>query len=164
MELYRSCQVLLLGAVLSSAACVGQTTPAQSELTVPSTATASGNAVMDTAYCPAISASDSHLALVSKFCEFARTYRHMLPDFIAQQTTSARQGSSTNIVTAQVTFQRGQEHYSHVTINGRAAPSNSLTSTPPKNIQLSSNRRVWIAAGGSLHLTRRGRIQVSGAI
>jgi hypothetical protein len=126
MELHRSCQVLLLGAVLLSAACLGQAAPE------------SGSAVMDTSYCPAISAGDPRLGLISKLCEFALTYRHQLPDFVAQQTTTAREGFSTNIITAQVTFRQGQEHYSHVTINGRPVPSSSITRTPPKNIQFSS--------------------------
>ena len=62
----------------------------------------------------------------------ALTYRHQLPDFVAQQTTTAREGFSTNIITAQVTFRQGQEHYSHVTINGRPVPSSSITRTPPR--------------------------------
>lgn len=138
MKLHTGCQVLLLGAVLSSAACLGQAAPAQPELAAPLAAIESGSAVMDTSYCPAISASDPHLGLVSKLCEFALTYRQQLPDFIAQQTTTAREGFSTNIITARVTFRQGQEHYSHVTINGRSAGRFLGTSTPPKNLRLSS--------------------------
>jgi hypothetical protein len=126
MELRRSCRVLLLGAVLSSVACLGQAAPE------------SGSAVMDTSDCNAISAGDPHLGLISKLCEFALTYRHQLPDFIAQQTTTTRKRFSTNIITAQVTFRQGQEHYSHVTVNGKPVPSSSLTRTPPQNIQFSS--------------------------
>jgi hypothetical protein len=139
MKLHRGCQVLLLGAaLLSSAAGLGQAVPAHPELAAPSATIESGSAVMDTSYCPAISADDPRLGLVSKLCEFALIDLQQLPDFIAQQTTTAREGSSENVITAQVTFRQGQEHYSHVTINGRAVPSSSLTLTPPKNLPLSS--------------------------
>ena len=139
MELHRGCKVLLLGAVLSSAACLGQAAPAQPELAAPVAAIESGSAAMDTSYCSAISTSDPQLSLVSKFCEFALTYRQQLPDFIAQQTTTARQGLSENIINAQVTFRQGQEHYSHLTINGRPAEGSlGIISTLPKNIHFSS--------------------------
>jgi hypothetical protein len=140
MELHRGCKVLLLGAVLSSAACLGQAVPAQPEIAAPSAAIESGSSVMDTSYCPAISAGDPQLGLVSKLCEFALTYRHQLPNFIAKQTTtSARDGFSTNIITAQVTFQQGQEHYSHLTINGTPTGGSLGTiSTLPTNVQFTS--------------------------
>jgi hypothetical protein len=137
MELHRSCQVLLLGIVLSPAACLGQAAAAQPELASPSAATESGGGV-DTNTCSAISVADSGLGLVSKLCELALAYRHQLPDFIAQQTTTTNQGASTSTITAQVTFRQGQEHYSQVTINGRHVESNSLTSALPKNIRFSS--------------------------
>src|ERR1035438_3605363 len=139
MELHRGCKVLLLGAVLSSAACLGQAAPAQPELAAPVAAIESGSAVIYTSYCSAISTSDPQLSLVSKFCEFALTYRQQLPDFIAQQTTTARQGLSENIITAQVSFRQGQEHYSHLTINDRPAEGSlGIISTLPKNIHFSS--------------------------
>ena len=139
MELHRGCKVLLLGAVLSSAACLGQAALAQPELAAPVAAIESGSAAMDTSYCSAISTSDPQLSLVSKFCEFALTYRQQLPDFIAQQTTTARQGLSENIITAQVSFRQGQEHYSHLTINDRPAEGSlGIISTLPKNIHFSS--------------------------
>jgi hypothetical protein len=137
MELHRSCQVLLLGIVLSPAACLGQAVAGQPELAPPS-ATADSGAAVDTNACSAISVANSRLGLVSKLCEFALAYRHQLPDFIAQQTTTTNQGLSTSTITAQVTFRQGQEHYSQVTINGRRVESNSLTSALPKNIRFSS--------------------------
>lgn len=137
MKLYMSCQVLVLGAVLSSAACMGQTAATPS-LPAPSVAIESGDAVIDTSYCPAISAGDSRLALISRLCEFALTYRHQLPDFVAQQTTTAHEGFSTNVIAAQVSFRQDQEHYSHVTINGKPVPSSSIFGRPPKNIRFSS--------------------------
>ena len=138
MELHGGCRVLLLEAVLLSATCLAQEAPVQPDLAAPAAEIESGSAVMDTSHCPAISAGNPHLALVSKLCEFALTYRQQLPDFIAQQTTTARERFSTNIITAQVTFRQGHEHYSHVTVNGKPVPSSSLTRTPPQNIQFSS--------------------------
>lgn len=134
MRTYSSRCVLLFGAALLSTTCVAQLAPAKPE-TRPSDAIDSTNTVMDASHCSAISANDARLSLVSKFCEFALTYRRQLPDFIAQQTTTTRAVSSTNVITSQVTFRHGQEHYSHVKINGQPVPS---TGTFPKNLRFTS--------------------------
>ena len=125
--------ILLFGAMLLSAACIGQTA-APPELPALPPAIGSDAAVIDTGDCAAISANNPRLGLVSKFCEFALTYRRQLPDFIAQQTTTTH-GASTNIITAQVTFRQGREHYSHVTMNGQHVPS---TGTFPRNLRFTS--------------------------
>jgi hypothetical protein len=123
MRAYRSRHILLFWAVLLSAACMAQVAPAQPELPAPSAAIERGDVSMDKSDCYAISAGDARLAPVSKFCEFALTYRRQLPDFIAQQSTTSHAASSTNVITAQVTFRQGREQYSHVTINGQPVPS-----------------------------------------
>lgn len=135
MRLHRSRYIQLFGGVLLSASCMAQTAPAQPELPAPSAAIEEGDTVIDTSYCSAISAGDARLALVSKFCEFSLTYRRQLPDFIVQQTTTAHGASSTNVITAQVTFRQGKEHYSHVAINGQHVPS---TGTFPRNLRFTS--------------------------
>src|SRR5271165_6816315 len=127
--------ILLFGAVLLSPSCMAQLAVAQPELSTPPAAIKGGDPVIDTSYCSAIPAGDARLVLVSKLCEFALTYRRELPDFIAQQTTTTHQMSSTNVITAQVTFRRGHEHYSHITINGQHVPS---TGRLPRNVRFIS--------------------------
>jgi len=114
---------------------MAQLAVAQPELSTPPAAIKGGDPVIDTSYCSAIPAGDARLVLVSKLCEFALTYRRELPDFIAQQTTTTHQMSSTNVITAQVTFRRGHEHYSHITINGQHVPS---TGRLPRNVRFIS--------------------------
>ena len=138
MELHWSRRVLLLGAMLSSAGCLGQSLPAPPNAEAPAAAIEADSAATDTSQCSAIAATDPGLDLVSKLCEFSLAYRHRLPDFIAQQTTTTHQQTSTNTITAQVTFRQGKEHYSKVTINGRPVASESLTSALSKNVRFSS--------------------------
>jgi len=135
MRAYRSRYILLFGAVLLSASCMAQVVPPQPDLATPSSAIEPGGILMDISDCSAISAGDTRLAPVAKFCEFALTYRRQLPDFIAQQTTTSHGTSSTNLITAQVTFRQGREQYSHVTINGQHVPS---TGTFPRNLRFTS--------------------------
>lgn len=52
-------------------------------------------------------------------CEFALTYRLQLPDFVCEQTTTAAGPVWTTVMKAEVTFFKGYEHYSNVTINGK---------------------------------------------
>lgn len=52
-------------------------------------------------------------------CEFALTYLRRLPDFICEQTTTSTGAQSTIILKTQVTFEKGHEHYSIITINGK---------------------------------------------
>src|SRR5208283_4418289 len=121
--------------VLLSASCMAQVVPPQPDIATPSSAIEPGGILMDISDCSAISAGDTRLAPVAKFCEFALTYRRQLPDFIAQQTTTSHGTSSTNLITAQVTFRQGREQYSHVTINGQHVPS---TGTFPRNLRFTS--------------------------
>ncbi len=53
------------------------------------------------------------------FCRFALTFRRQLPDFMCEQTTKGTGGDSgTTVMNARVTFEKGHEHYSNVTLNG----------------------------------------------
>jgi hypothetical protein len=72
--------------------------------------------------CGRFAASDASLDLISKLCDFALTYRHKLPDFIAQQTTTSHGPRSTVVIGAQVTYRAGLEQYSRITINGKPLP------------------------------------------
>ncbi|MFZ0793825.1 MAG: hypothetical protein WAM65_08655 [Candidatus Korobacteraceae bacterium] len=129
----RYCRLLLLVAAMLPTTVLAQTAPAQPDAAKPAPSTAAANAVD----CGTFAASDARLDLVSKLCEFALSYRHQLPDFIVQQTTTS-EGMSKTVIKAQVTFQRGLETYSNVTIDGRPAPASSITTSPPNSIQFSS--------------------------
>lgn len=87
--------------------------------------------------CQAIAKDDAKLDLIAKLCDFAFHYRHQLPDFIVQRKTTS-EGMSKTVMTAQVTYQRGLENYSQVTIDGRPAPANSFSTHPPSSMQFSS--------------------------
>jgi len=88
--------------------------------------------------CQAIARDDARLDLITKLCDFALKYRHTLPDFIVQQKTTS-EGMSKTVMTAQVTYQKGAENYSQVTVDGRPAPDSSFASSPPNSIQFSSS-------------------------
>ena len=131
MRRYQCCQVLFLMAALTPAVCAGQNAAA---LPLVAPAQASGTTA-NVVNCRTIAAGDPSLDLVSKLCEFALTYRHQLPDFIVQQTTTFQGPHSTSVMTEQVTFRKGLENYSHLTIDGKPIPPD----TPlPRNIRFTS--------------------------
>ncbi len=138
MELHRRCRALLLGVMFSSAACLGQAPQVQPVIPPSSAAIELGGAVADASYCSTFSTADARHTLISKFCEFALTYQRRLPDFIAQQTITARGKFSTKVITAQATFWQGQELFSNITIDGKPVPSSSITDTLPRRIGFSS--------------------------
>jgi hypothetical protein len=67
---------------------------------------------------------------LSALCEFALTYRRELPDFICEQTSTHRAEvggrPSVTVSKAQVTYQKGHEYYSNVTIDGKRCEDNSF--------------------------------------
>lgn len=126
------CRVLLAAAIAFPSTLGAQTT-AQTNPTSPANDSDVGNLLG----CGRFAASDAKLKLISRLCEFALTYRHQLPDFIVQQTTTS-EGMSKTVIKAQVTFQEGVEQYSNVMIDGHPAPPSALTTTLPSSIQFSS--------------------------
>src|ERR1700757_689042 len=90
--------------------------------------------------CPAIAGTDAdaRLRLVLKLCDFLNGYQNQLPNFVVQQTTTFESGSSKTVMTAEVTFQKGLESYSRVTVNGRPAPASRITTKPSDEVQFSS--------------------------
>jgi len=124
---------LLLGTVLASTATLGQDGAASSEA-----ATQAGGAPGNNANCERYAAGDPSLEPISKLCDFALSYRHRLPDFIVEQRVTSEGMSSKTVITAQVTFEKGLEHYSRVTVDGRAAPVSSITEKLPSSLGFSS--------------------------
>jgi hypothetical protein len=88
--------------------------------------------------CQAVRGTDARLDLVAKLCEFALGYKDQLPNFVVQQTMSFETVASKTVMTAEVTFQKGLETYSRVTVNGRPAPVSTITAKPSDAIQFSS--------------------------
>lgn len=80
---------------------------------------------IDTTGCEAIPAGKAPLRALAKVCEFALTYRHSLPDFVCKQTTTYTGPHSTTVFEAEVTFEKGQEHYSKVFTSSKGAKENS---------------------------------------
>ncbi len=67
-------------------------------------------------------------------CQFALTYRRKLPDFICEQTTTSVGQQISKRMNAEVTFEKGHEHYSNITIDDKpptdeAARAMKLVST-----------------------------------
>jgi hypothetical protein len=77
----------------------------------------------DTSQCQSLTMSDPRLGLLARACEFALNFRRQLPDFICEQTTTTSHSKAT--MNAQVTFEKGHEHYSHLTLDGKPLEENS---------------------------------------
>lgn len=122
------CRLVVCLLVLFPAASVAQSPAGRPNTTAPSEGAATPS--ID---CGTFAAKDSRLDLISKFCEFALSYRHQLPDFIAQQTTTF--GKAHTVLTAQVTFRKGVEHYSYLTLDGKPITGKSSL---PGNIHFRS--------------------------
>jgi hypothetical protein len=102
---------LVLTALVSfqtSAVC--QTAPTTFESAIPD----------DTSHCQALAAGNRAMTPLVELCRFALSFRRELPDFICEQTTTGTGQETTKVMNAEVTFEKGHEHYSNVTIDGKA--------------------------------------------
>jgi len=97
----------------------GKPTVAQSSLPVPPAPVGGGLSTAPVGHCQEISVGDANMSLLSSLCESTQTYIQKLPDFLCQETTTEKRDPFDVVLNAQVTFLRGDENYSHVTINGR---------------------------------------------
>lgn len=86
---------------------------------LPTVASDTASPRSDSSHCLAISAGGVQNRLLTGLCEFPMTYLGDLPDFICEQTTTNTGPQQTIVLKAQVTFEKGQERYSIVTINGK---------------------------------------------
>ena len=118
--------ILVLVALVWSSTCDAQSAPdAAPEVSAP---TAASETAIDTSHCLAIAAGDPPTSPISALCVFALTYRRELPDFICEQTTTTTGPKSTTVLKAEVTFEKGHERYSNVTIDGRPPAANASAS------------------------------------
>ena len=76
--------------------------------------------LIDSSHCRTIMAADPRGTALSALCEFALAYRRQLPDFICGQTTTSHLPRGKIASEAQVRFENGHEHYSHVTVQGES--------------------------------------------
>lgn len=119
MRAFENLGRLCILAVVMSAACAAQDSVPPAGVPPPVQPPAAPTAID----CATYAAGNPSLDLISKLCGFALTYRGKLPDFIAQQNTTSLGPGSRVAITAQVTYQKGLEHYSQITINGKAVPA-----------------------------------------
>ena len=103
---------MLFGASLCSAAAVAQSNPSQTEPGAIADNLESHQTENNTGHCQAIAPGNTQLAALSQLCEFALMFRHLLPDFLCDQTTTSSSAQSTTVMQARVTFEKGHEHYS----------------------------------------------------
>jgi hypothetical protein len=87
-------------------------------------AAASESSPIDTSDCQTFSIGDPRANKLSTVCEFARTFRRNLPDFICEQTTTSRPWPN-KVLKEEVKFEKGQEVYSNLIINGKPVGTNS---------------------------------------
>ncbi|HZP23727.1 MAG TPA: hypothetical protein VFB04_09785, partial [Terriglobales bacterium] len=125
-------RLVCMFAIAMSAVCLSQDSTAPPHNATPPPAT-----IPNTIDCGAFAAGDPRLDLVSKLCTFALTYRQQLPDFIAQQTITARGAKSSTVMTEQVVFRQGREYYSQLNINGKAAQP-GFPAELPRNVRFTS--------------------------
>jgi hypothetical protein len=86
--------------------------------------------------CHGLGSSDTDGDILAKLCGFALSYHRLLPDFIAQQTTTARGAHSSTVMTAQVVFRSGREYYSQLTLNGKPVAHDAAAL--PRNVRFTS--------------------------
>jgi hypothetical protein len=120
MRIRKSCRLVVVVALVWPAIC-----DAQSATTPPAAASESPPPTIDTSDCRAIASGDPHASMLHPVCEFARTYGRDLPDFICEQTTSSTGRWSTKVLKEEVRFEKGQEVYSHLIIDGKPVEANS---------------------------------------
>jgi hypothetical protein len=66
--------------------------------------------------CTTLTAVNPQMASLVKVCEFASDFRHNLPNFACEQTTTS---NNSKVTQALVTFANGKEQYSNVVVNGK---------------------------------------------
>jgi hypothetical protein len=76
-----------------------------------------------TSPCTSLSVGDPQMTPLAKVCEFAHGFRHSLPDFTCQQTTTS---DNSKVTQAVVTYVNGKEHYSNFVVNGKPVTAEAV--------------------------------------
>lgn len=114
------CRILALAVFLWPLTGDAQTANEES-IVRPAVASEAAPSIIDTSHCKAVAAGEPNGDLVSAVCEFALTYYRALPDFVCEQTISMIVNPQlTRVLREEVTFRKGLETYSNVTIDGKA--------------------------------------------
>jgi VWFA-related protein len=88
--------------------------------------------LIGTDFCAWLPDSISHADALRGVCEYAISLPQKMPNFICQQATSRYRGNEkvpTDLITASVRYEDGNESYSEIKLNGKPAPA--ATSTAP---------------------------------
>lgn len=137
MRAFSACpRILVLAALAWPQICDAQSATSASSAAASETAPP----ISDTSHCQAIVAGGPRKSPLTAVCEFALTYLRRLPDFICEQTTTRTDEQSTTVLKAQVTFEKGRERYSDITINGK----------PPKEGSPATLRGLGFISAGEL--------------
>jgi len=129
IEMMHACRsyarILVLALLLRPQISNAQNATAGSEASPSAPQSEATPSTIDTTGCLAIPGGEAQLHPLSKVCEFALTYRRSLPDFVCKQTTTNTGPHSTTVLEAEVTFEKGQEHYSKVFTSSKGPKENS---------------------------------------
>lgn len=107
----------------------GHTALAQSALPVPENSTVGELSATTPHDCQEIGARNANMLPLAGLCEFSQTFLQKLPDFICQETTTEKKDPFALVLDAQVTFLKGEEVYSHVTMNGKPLDDTNSAAT-----------------------------------
>jgi hypothetical protein len=107
------------------------------------------------------------MSLLAGVCDFAQSYNHQLPDYICEQTTTRSESQATTVLKAQVTFEKGHERYSNVTVNGKPVDAVSSSDSTIKFIssgELGSNLVNLFNPATVAEFKFRGEDNLSGSL
>ena len=97
----------------------GQSATAQSSPSTLPAPVGGGPSTAPIGHCRDIGARDPRMLLLAGLCESSQTYLQKLPDFVCQETTTAKGDPLEVVLNAQVTFVKGEEVHTQVNMNGR---------------------------------------------
>jgi hypothetical protein len=119
-------RVLALAALVTSSTLAAGAQNAVSAPQAPDSTSETAPPENDTTHCQGIAAGHPEMTPLVKLCRFALTFRRQLPDFVCEQTTNSIGRRGATVMSAEVTFENGHEHYSNVTIDGKPPSAKSL--------------------------------------
>ncbi len=89
-------------------------------------------ALIGTDFCGWLPTDIAHTGVLRGVCEYAMSLPQKMPNFICDQQTSRYRGDSKvprDLITALVRYEDGNESYTEIKLNGKAAPS-AITDSP----------------------------------
>jgi VWFA-related protein len=111
-------------------------------------------------FCAWLPTDIAHAESLRGACEYARTLPQKMPNFICRQETSRFEGRNkvpTDLITANVRYENGDESYSDFTRNGKPAPE-----AVARSLGLWSNGQLEANLHGIFHPANHAVLQFSG--